>query len=470
MGAAASVSSGVDDSALSEAAKAELFTHLKGIYEAESQQPTVSESVLLESLKREYVHKAKELAGKGSSDAVQLEGGVSDAEAAKQAAAFAAKLAQQSGEPHAAATPTATSPAGSPLGALSPPAVTKTSDFRKRRLSVTAKRGAPKQGAPDGRRVSTLYRAQEIGATQVAPLPFAETLIGTYSCHGVEPSYSEEDGIAAKINQDRGCVVFPFASNPKQAVFAVFDGHGEHGDVISHYAMHELQSRLEVHPALVSDPALAFKETFIAVDRALAKTHGAEATFSGTTAVCVLMREDHLWIANAGDSRAVLAQHRAGAAGYTAKDLSIDQNPNSPAEQQRIEAAGGFVSPPPEPGLSARVWLDREMTQIGLAMARSIGDHAVKGIGVIAEPEVTEHFLGPDDQFLILASDGVWEFISSQEAVEKIAANLDKGCMQATQALIEMAAQRWREVEGDYRDDSTIVLIRVPCFTDGGPE
>lgn len=57
----------------------------------------------------------------------------------------------------------------------------------------------------------------------------------------------------------------------------------------------------------------------------------------------------------------------------------------------RIEAAGGFVSPPPEPGLSSRVWLDAAMTQIGLAMARSIGDHAVKSIGVVAEPEVTTH-------------------------------------------------------------------------------
>ena len=69
-------------------------------------------------------------------------------------------------------------------------------------------------------------------------------------------------------------------------------------------------------------------------------------------------------------------------------------------------------------------------------MARSIGDHAVKGIGVIAEPEITKHTLTPDDSFLILASDGIWEFISSQEAVDKVAGALDKGCMKATQASI----------------------------------
>jgi serine/threonine protein phosphatase PrpC len=74
----------------------------------------------------------------------------------------------------------------------------------------------------------------------------------------------------------------------------------------------------------------------------------------------------------------------------------------------------------------------------------------------LLEPEITEHTLGPDDTFMILASDGVWEFISSQEAVDKVAGSLDKGCMRATQVLIEAAAQRWREVEGDYRDGNDV--------------
>jgi protein phosphatase PTC2/3 len=370
---------------------------LQAKYDIESRRSSVDEATLLESLKQEYLLKARELTA--NTDSVQLNGGVSDEEAARQALAFAAQLEQQQGghSPSSSANGTAamqTEPgqasdaaAAAAAAALSPPASTKTSDFRKRRLSVTAKRAAPKAVAPEGRRPSTLYRAQEIGAAPVAPLPFAETVIGTYSCHGVEPSYYEEEGFTAKINQDRGCVVFPFGDHPRQAVFAVFDGHGEHGDIISHFVMNELQSRLEKHPALQSDPGKAFKEVYVAVDRALSKSQAAESTFSGTTAVSILMREGHLWVANAGDSRAVVAQRRgvgSGPGAFVAKDLSIDQNPNSPLEQKRIEASGGFVSPPPEPGLSARVWLDREMTQIGLAMARSIGDHAVKSIGVIA--------------------------------------------------------------------------------------
>lgn len=48
--------------------------------------------------------------------------------------------------------------------------------------------------------------------------------MGTYSCHGVEPSYHDEDGVTAKINQDRGCVVYPFKEDSRHALFSVFDG------------------------------------------------------------------------------------------------------------------------------------------------------------------------------------------------------------------------------------------------------
>lgn len=52
--------------------------------------------------------------------------------------------------------------------------------------------------------------------------------------------------------------------------------------------------------------------------------------------------------------------------------LSDDHNPDRPGELERIEACGGFVSPPPEEGLSARVWLDQELTRIGLVILSSI--------------------------------------------------------------------------------------------------
>jgi len=192
-----------------------------------------------------------------------------------------------------------------------------------------------------------------------------------------------------------------------------------------------------------------------------------EPFYAGTTACVALLRDKKLVLSNAGDSRAVIARKKLedgkddGGNSWEVIELTEDQNPDLPAEQARIERMGGFVSPPPEPGLSSRVWLDKEWSQIGLAMARSIGDHAVKPIGVIAEPVVSFHDVNENDSFLILATDGVWEFISSAEAVEIVATNLHKGATKACQILIEAAAAKWHDEEGDYRDDITALVIRL---------
>eukprot|EP00578_Thalassiosira_sp_NH16_P007660 CAMPEP_0181117184 /NCGR_PEP_ID=MMETSP1071-20121207/22368_1 /TAXON_ID=35127 /ORGANISM="Thalassiosira sp., Strain NH16" /LENGTH=257 /DNA_ID=CAMNT_0023201517 /DNA_START=485 /DNA_END=1255 /DNA_ORIENTATION=+ len=218
----------------------------------------------------------------------------------------------------------------------------------------------------------------------------------------------------------------------------------------------------------------------------------AQPMYSGTTACVVLLRNNKLYISNCGDSRAVLATRRdnsndtdrngavdanesendettpmsANHHNLTTVPLSIDQNPDSPGEQDRILSSGGYVSPPPEPGLSSRVWLDAAHTQIGLAMARSIGDHAVKGVGVIAEPVVQTHEVKEVDEFVIVASDGVWEFISSEDAVEIVAGHLyeegqDGGASVACEALIKAASEKWHEHEGNYRDDITAIVIRL---------
>ena len=268
-----------------------------------------------------------------------------------------------------------------------------------------------------------------------------------------------------------------------------FSGHGQGGELVSQFALHEVQRRLEKHEDFTKNIEKAFKETFLQVDEALKHEAIIEPLYAGTTACVALLRQNELIVANVGDSRAVLARRlrntnssdgeKGNESGVGADpkfilasptvptqqleaiDLSNDQNPDLPEEQSRIENMGGFVSPPPEPGLSARVWLDIGCTQIGLAMSRSIGDHAVKPIGVIAEPVVTTHHVTEDDEFMIIASDGVWEFVESSEAVQIVNENLHLGATKSCQALIEMAAARWHDEEGDYRDDITALVIRL---------
>ena len=374
-------------------------------------------------------------------------------------------------------------------------------------------------------------------------LPFDRHIVGMYSCHGMEPIYesdyentnddddSDDDddidnspvqeteptdtllhssspqpqpnvSVVKKINQDRGGVVFPYGNCPRTALFAVYDGHGQGGELVSQFCLHEIQHRLEQHPQIHSSPSQALVDTFLTVDEKLRHEPLIEPFYSGTTACVALLRNRTLTLANCGDSRAVCARKirnpplsssvpeaaHPPSQQWLALDLTQDQNPDVPSEWERIVAMGGYVTLPPAPGLSARVWLDPACTQIGLAMARSLGDHAVAPIGVLAEPVISTHTITPDDDFIILATDGVWEFLDSAQAVEIVGQQLHQHhqhndsttgvlhCACATkacQALIEAAAKRWHEEEGSYRDDITAIVVRLQelwDFTDSSTE
>ena len=97
-------------------------------------------------------------------------------------------------------------------------------------------------------------------------------------------------------------------------------------------------------------------------------------------------------------------------------------------------------------------------------MSRSLGDHAVSDIGVSAEAEMTQSEIVDSDRCLILASDGVWEFITSQEAVD-IVYKHRKDATAACKALIKESARRWKETEGNYRDDITAIVVFLPLFS-----
>jgi serine/threonine protein phosphatase PrpC len=287
--------------------------------------------------------------------------------------------------------------------------------FRERRLSITEDETAELVSDDmlkdeDGE----LYLAKEmdnkltiVNTAADGPdeeIPFNSSLCGTYSCHGIEQKFSRAGvQVKAKINQDRGGIQHPFGGRKDMAFFCVMDGHGRGGEKISEYCISNLPKLLAQHPSLLSNPGLALKESVVDVDNDLRKFLSRESTFAGTTCICVLAVGDTLVIANAGDSRAVLGMVDPTSANRViAKDLSFDHKPDSPAEATRVRAMGGFVSlGSPERGPS-RVWLNKAMNSCGLAMARSLGDHALANVGVISEPEITVHTLGPHDRSVVV--------------------------------------------------------------------
>ena len=101
--------------------------------------------------------------------------------------------------------------------------------------------------------------------------------------------------------------------------------------------------------------------------------------------------------------------------------LSNDLKPSLPLEKKRIDKNGGRVEQFKERNGKIngppRVWVKNEMFP-GLAMSRSIGDFIATSVGVIPDPEIIEYTLDNNSRYLIIATDGIWEYISNEKAMK----------------------------------------------------
>ena len=290
----------------------------------------------------------------------------------------------------------------------------------------------------------------------------------------------------AKVNQDRAVELLRFNQSERQALFAVFDGHGALGHEVSTYLTQELPRQLSRTATASAGSELTAQVTkaFTDTNALLAQTSRIDCTFSGSTGIVCWMREHKLYTCNVGDSRAVLCRRQpivppASAAStsssslpaasfsafsYTAVGLSVDQKPDRPDERRRILAQHGRVeackgSRGEDIG-PARVWIQGQDVP-GLAMSRSFGDLIAASVGVTARPEVDERELDDSDVFIVLGSDGVWEFLSNDEVVELVVAvggAAGERVEDAARAVVDEATRRWNREE-EVVDDITCVIV-----------
>ncbi|KAF2622239.1 protein phosphatase-like protein 2c [Macroventuria anomochaeta] len=197
----------------------------------------------------------------------------------------------------------------------------------------------------------------------------------------------------------------PTEADQRLAFFGVYDGHG--GDKVAIYTgehLHEIVAKQEAFKE--GDIKKALQDGFLATDRAILSDPRYEEEVSGCTASVGILSKDKIYVANSGDSRTVL-----GVKGR-AKPLSFDHKPQNEAEKARIQAAGGFV--------------DFGRVNGNLALSRAIGDFEFKKSAdlppeqqiVTAFPDVEIHEINADDEFLVVACDGIWDVQSSQAVIE----------------------------------------------------
>lgn len=269
-----------------------------------------------------------------------------------------------------------------------------------------------------------------------------------------------EQGVRATMEDEEICLQDLATSNWRHcSFFGIYDGHGGRecvsfvrqrlhmNFVAALHAKGGLDKSSQVHHDIFDSLAQGFRET----DRqflSMAQTQEGFNGGSGCAAVVACIVGGWVWCANVGDSRALLCREGK------AIQLSLDHKPDREDEAERIESAGGFVS--------FRRVLGR------LAVSRAFGDEEYKVMPdqtdgkplVIADPEIRVEQLTPQDEFLFMACDGLFDVFTSQEAVDFIHSRLstmpanEQDPQKAVQDIVHEAIHERRS-----RDNVTALLV-----------
>ncbi|KAG7492504.1 hypothetical protein MATL_G00015270 [Megalops atlanticus] len=252
--------------------------------------------------------------------------------------------------------------------------------------------------------------------------------------------------------------------------FAVYDGHA--GSRVANYCSQHLLEHIVTgsdgfrgdggggggegggeggnEPPSVEGVKSGIRSGFLRIDErmrgCLADAASGPLDRSGSTAVAVLLSPEHLYFINCGDSRAVLC--RAGAVGFS----TLDHKPCDPRERERIQNAGGSV-------MIQRV-------NGSLAVSRALGDYdykCVDGKGpteqlVSPEPEVFEIPRTPEDEFVVLACDGIWDVMSNEELCQFVRSRLQvwNDLERVCNAVVDTCLHK------GSRDNMSVVLVCFP--------
>lgn len=338
----------------------------------------------------------------------------------------------------------------------------------------------------------------------------------------------------SKENQDEYSIGTKFAGDNGDAMFGVYDGHGQEGHTTSSYAKEKLpniiakyikqkrvkeyQKSLEAqgkatvayNPSMwpklnVVDYEAACRKGFLECNRAMNEELGRSANLSGTTAVTVSFHFGRMTICNVGDSRAVIG-HRVSTYDYPIKEeraelasiggttqqrtrregyfaaipLTKDQTPYRSSERERVKKAGAVVMTVDqmegkEPmherwagltddtvdtsGDPPRVF-ERGKEYPGCAFTRSLGDKVGEKCGVIPDPEMISIETSNDDKYLVIASDGVFEFLSNQNVIDMCSSANNP--LEACEVIIRSSYKQWLMYE-NRTDDITAIVIFLHC-------
>lgn len=251
--------------------------------------------------------------------------------------------------------------------------------------------------------------------------------------------------------EDAHTTVLKIGPDGESAFFAVYDGHG--GQTAAKFSGEELHNFIVNESNYASeDFGAAIKAGYLEADKALRQKPEMINDSSGCTAVSVLLTKDGtIYCGNAGDSRCIISSKGNAVA------LSHDHKPSDETEFNRITSGGGYI----------------EFGRVNgnLALSRAIGDYEFKNNEalpaerqiVTADPDVVKHEVSADDEYLVIACDGIWDCMTNQQVVQfvhsKIAAGnkLDQIC----EGMMDECLAGATQLGGVGCDNMTVVIVAL---------
>lgn len=290
-----------------------------------------------------------------------------------------------------------------------------------------------------------------MGQTLSEPNTNKETAIGQNDMYKVASSCMQGWRTAM---EDSHVHILSLPEDPNVSFFAVFDGHG--GANVAKYAAKHMHKYILNRPEYPNDISTAMKQGFLDLDVAMLNDDSLKEQVAGSTAITVLIKDNQIYCANAGDSRAI------GCKNGSLVVLSSDHKPNNPEEMERIYNAGGSV----------------EFNRVNgnLALSRALGDFLFKRNQslppeqqiVTALPDVTINDLSEDWNFLVLACDGIWDVLQNKKVIDLVIEQIAEGKYpeDICEELLNLCLAPVSTMGGLGGDNMSIILV---CFLHGQP-
>ncbi|GFP91964.1 probable protein phosphatase 2c 44 [Phtheirospermum japonicum] len=225
---------------------------------------------------------------------------------------------------------------------------------------------------------------------------FKSSSITNKVCHG----FNLVEGQSGHDMEDYHVAEYRKKKDHVLGLFAIFDGHL--GDRVPSYLKDNLFDNILNEPNFWEDPRTAIKNAYHSTDKLILENSMQLGPGGSTAVTAIVIDGKDLWVANVGDSRAVIFRNGK------AEQLTVDHEPH--IERRRIEKQGGFVTTLPG---------DVPRVNGQLAVARAFGDENLKA-HLSSEPDICNVCIDASTQFVILASDGLWKVMNNQEAVDMV--------------------------------------------------